>query len=73
MLLGRKCGFLILCIVTSVFALMPTSVVEKSWFRLFKTGFLFGSLCCFFSLANSVHVVGSPGTLLFYTEEETKS
>lgn len=48
MLLGRKCGFLILCIVTSVFALMPTSVVEKSWFRLFKTGFLFGSLCCFF-------------------------
>lgn len=27
----------------------------------------------FFSLANSLHVVGSPGTLLFYTEEETKS
>lgn len=48
MLLGGKRGFLILCIVTSVFVTMPTSVVEKSWLRLCKLGFLFGWLLYFF-------------------------
>lgn len=49
MLLGRKWGFLILGIVTSVFAIMPMSVVEKSWLRLCKLSFFVWLTGLFFS------------------------
>lgn len=49
MLLGRKCSFLILCVLSLQFLTTSTSVVEKSWLRLCKLGFLFGWLVYFSS------------------------